>query len=225
MEVLFREFSNMLEEAHLITREGTMVDATFVDAPRQRNTREENQTIKDGEVPEEWKESANIHKIRQKDTDARWAKKNQETHYGYKNHVKADTKSKLVAGYSVTSASVHDSQALVELMDENDKILYADSAYVGEELHEKLPENLEIQVCEKGKRGTPLTEEQKESNRIKSKIRSRVEHIFGYMTGSMNGITLRSIGIERAKFNIGLTNLVYNICRYEILKRKEKIMG
>ena len=40
------------------------------------------------------------------------------------------------------------------------------------------------------------------------------------MTGSMHGITLRTIGIKRAKFNIGLTNLIYNICRYSIISRK-----
>lgn len=46
-----------------------------------------------------------------------------------------------------------------------------------------------------------------------------MEHIFGFMTGAMHGITVRSIGIVRAEFNIGLTNLIYNLCRYEFLHR------
>ena len=58
-------------------------------------------------------------------------------------------------------------------------------------------------------------------NRLKSKVRCRIEHIFGFMTNSMNGITIRSIGITLAWFQIGLTNLVYNICRYEFLKRPQ----
>ena len=62
-----------------------------------------------------------------------------------------------------------------------------------------------------------MTEEQKRSNREKSKTRCRIEHIFGYMTGAMHGISIRSIGIRRAEFNIGLMNLVYNICRYSCL--------
>ena len=94
---------------------------------------------------------------------------------------------------------------------------YADSAYSGEPIAEQLPENC---ICEKGYRGHSLTEEQKESNRRKSKIRCRIEHIFGFMTGAMHGITIRNIGITRAWFNIGLTNLIYNFCRYEFLKRK-----
>lgn len=77
----------------------------------------------------------------------------------------------------------------------------------------------------KSKAGRPLTDEQRESNRRKSKIRCRIEHVFGFITVSMHGLTVRSIGIKRAEFNIGLTNLVYNFCRYTILKRKEVYMG
>ena len=79
--------------------------------------------------------------------------------------------------------------------------------------------NCRNEICEKAQKGHPLTEEQKENNRRKSKIRCRIEHIFGFMTNSMHQITIRSIGITRAWFQIGLTNLVYNFCRYEFLKR------
>ena len=76
--------------------------------------------------------------------------------------------------------------------------------------------------CEKGYRGKPLTDEQKESNRKKSKTRCRIEHVFGFMTVSVHGLTIRSIGLDRAKFQIGLTNLVYYICRYSIISQKNK---
>ena len=65
-----------------------------------------------------------------------------------------------------------------------------------------------------------MTAEQKENNRRQSKIRCRIEHVFGFMTVSMRGLTVHTIGIQRAAFNIGLTNLVYNLCRYSILQRK-----
>ena len=216
---LFDAFTQQLEEAHIITHEGSIVDATFVDAPRQRNTREENACIKEGGTPEGWQSEENVHKLRQKDTDARWAKKGEELHYGYKNHVKADADSKIITDYVVTSANVHDSRVLPELVDETDKVLYADSAYSGKELQEILPETVECRIHEKGCRNHPLTEGQKAKNREKSKIRARIEHIFGYMTMSLHGLTVRSIGILRAKFNVGLTNLTYDPCRYEILSR------
>ena len=216
-EQLFDVFHQKLLDEHLILREGSIVDATFVEAPRQRNTREENKAIKEGKVPADWQkdEAKAKHKLSQKDTDARWTVKNKERHYGYKNHVKIDQKSKLIDKYTVTDASVHDSQAMETLVDEGDKEMYADSAYSGEPIAKMLAKKgIENQIHEKGYRNHPLTDEQKVLNRKKSKIRVRVEHVFGYMTNSMNGITVRSIGMDRARFNSGFTNLLYNICRY-----------
>jgi IS5 family transposase len=64
--------------------------------------------IKNGEIPEEWKTPENVNKLEQKDTDARWTKKGNEFHYGYKDHVKVDNKSKIIVDFTVTSANVHD---------------------------------------------------------------------------------------------------------------------
>ena len=225
MEELFNNFSFQLEQQGIISHKGTIVDATFVEAPRQRNTRDENQQIKEGKTPEDWVRPENVNKVRQKDTDARWTIKNKERHFGYKDHVKVDAESKLITSYSVTDASVHDSQALIGLIDEKDKVLYADSAYSGNPIAEELPEGIENQIHAKGYRNRPLSEKQKAENKRKSKTRSRIEHVFGYMTGTMQGITVRSIGIARAMFNIGLTNLVYNLCRYEILSRELQVTG
>ena len=69
-------------------------------------------------------------------------------------------------------------------------------------------------VNEKGYRNKPLTEKQRASNREKSKTRARVEHVFGFMEQSMNGLYLRSVGIVRATGIIGLINLTYNLFRY-----------
>ena len=116
MEKIFENFNSDLESKGLIMHEGKMVDASFTVAPRQRNTREENKAIKEGRGDELWND--NPHKKSHKDIDARWTKKNGETFYGYKNHAKVDTKSKFIKKYVVTDASVHDSQPLDELLDE-----------------------------------------------------------------------------------------------------------
>jgi len=80
-----------------------------------------------------------------------------------------------------------------------------------------------LHICEKGKKNAPLTPEQKESNRIKSKVRSRVEHVFGYMTRFMGGIYIRTIGIERAEREICGMNLAYNLKRIAFLVHSKKI--
>ena len=222
---LFDLFSAQLEDAGLITHTGTIVDATFVEAPRQHNHHNENEDIKKGNVPDAWKKPENIHKLRRKDMDARWTRKGREFHFGYKDHVKADADSKLITDYTVTPANVHDSQPMPTMINETDKAVYADSAYWGNVVAEALPQNVENCIQERGTKKQPLTEEQKASNRIKSKTRCRIEHIFGFMTNSMHGITVRSVGLARAEFNIGLTNLIYNLCRFEFLNRPVKTVG
>ena len=216
IEVLFNQFITYLGLKGLIFNEGKLVDASFTVAPRQRNTREENQKIKDGEGDDLWNDEPN--KKRHKDIDGRWTKKNNETFYGYKNHAKVDTKSKFIKKFVVTDASVHDSQALDLLLDEEDanQDLHGDSAYTGEEQEDTITKHKMInKVNEKGYRNKPLTEEQKLNNRQKSKTRARVEHVFGFMEQSMNGLFIRSVGIVRATGIIGLINLTYNLFRYE----------
>jgi IS5 family transposase len=220
VEELFAQFTSFLEEKELILNEGQMVDASFTVAPRQRNTREENKKIKNGEGHDLWKDKPN--KKKHKDIDARWTKKNGETFYGYKNHAKVDAKSKFINTYTVTDASVHDSQALDDLLTEKDKEqdLYADSAYTGEDQDKTIAKyEMKNKVHEKGYRNKPLSEEQKASNTKKSKIRARVEHVFGFMEQSMNGLVLKSVGILRATGIIGLINLTYNLFRYEQVRR------
>ena len=216
VEKIFTQFNNYLDSKGLIMNEGKMIDASFTVAPRQRNTREENKTIKEGKGDDLWNDKPN--KKKHKDTDARWTKKNGETFYGYKNHAKVDTKSKFIDKYKVTDASVHDSQALDDLLAEEDKgqDFHADSAYTGED-QEKVIDKYEMnnKVHEKGYRNKPLTDQQKANNKEKSKTRARVEHVFGFMEQSMNGLIVKSVGIKRATGIIGLINLTYNLFRYE----------
>jgi IS5 family transposase len=219
---LFAQFHKYLDDLGLFVNEGKIVDASFVEVPRQRNRKEENEKIKAGGGAELWNEQPK--KKRQKDIDARWTEKGGQKFFGYKDHAKIDTKSKLIDKYVITSAEVHDSQALEDLVEDKDsgQELHAESAYIGDPIDKMLKEKEIIpQIIERAFKGKPLTDEQKENNRIKSKIRCRVEHAFGFVTNSMNNFYIQSIGFQRAKGIIGLINLVYNICRYEQIVRLE----
>ena len=214
IEPIFNLFLAELEKLGLIINEGKIVDASFVEVPIQRNKREENKQIKEGNGTGLFGEKPNV-KV-QKDTDARWTKKGGTSYYGYKNHVKTDAKSKLVTQYLVTDASVHDSQVIGDLLGEKDEgeAFYADSAYTGQDHEETISgKGMVNQVCVKGYRNKPLTEEQMKGNREKSRVRSRVEHIFGFMEGSMNGMYLYNVGIKGIEAAIGLMNLTYNMFR------------
>ncbi len=217
---LFEKFTALLETHGLIAHEGKIIDASFVEAPRQRNSREKNKEIKAGKTPSDWDDKPN--KKRQKDVDARWTKKNNQTHFGYKDHAKVDNKHKFIDTYTTTAASVHDSQALDDLLTGKDEgqDLWADSAYTGEE-QENIIRKYKVnnKVHEKGYKNRPLTQAQKESNKEKSKTRARVEHVFGFMEQSMNKLYINSVGIKRAVGFVGLVNLTYNLFRYEQVTR------
>jgi len=209
---LFEAFNRQLAERGLLVKEGVMVDATFVEVPRQRNCREDNAKIKQGETPKEWLKQPR--KLAQKDVEARWTKKNDQTFYGYKDHVKVGAKTKLILTYLVTPASTHDSQPMPELIASGDSAVHADSAYVGEKIAaDLLAKGVHNYIHEKGTTANALTEEQQRANRRKSKTRARVEHPFAFMEKSLGRIYHRCIGLIRNKYQIGLMNLCYNLCR------------
>src|SRR5262249_32334375 len=117
------------EAAGYIARGGQIIDATIVSVPKQRNTKEENEAIKAGKMPEGWEKQPA--KNAQKDKDARWTKKNGESFYGYKNHLGVDKAHKLIRKWDATDASVHDSQKMDAVLDLSNtgKGVWADSAY------------------------------------------------------------------------------------------------
>ena len=220
VEELFGQFNHYLERHGYLARKGQIVDASIVPVPRQRNTREENAAIKEGETPEGWERQS--HKRVQKDTDARWTKKHGKSYYGYKNHVSVDNGEKLIRRFEVTDASVHDSQVFDELLDSNNTSakVWGDSAYRSAETEENLSgSGYRSQIHHKGKRNRPLSKHKQAINRRRSQVRARVEHVFGFQQNSMGGKFIRTIGIVRARAKIGLTNLGYNLKRYCWLER------
>lgn len=214
VDALFDAFDAHLKAQGWLAMGGQMIDASIVPVPRQRNTRDENAAIKAGETPEGWDD--NPATSRQKDTDARWTKKHGKAHFGYKNHVNVDRRHKLVRRYTVTDASVHDSQALDGLLDDDNTAsdVWADSAYRSAEIEDKLvARGLKSRIHRRAHRNRPLTEREKQGNRTRSKVRARVEHVFGAQSNDMGGTLLRCIGITRARARIGLRNLAYNMRR------------
>jgi len=90
------------------------------------------------------------------------------------------------------------------LEEDENQTLYADSAYTGANQEQAIIDRkMSNQVCEKGYRNNPLTAEQQANNRIKSKTRARVEHVFGFMKQSMRGLYIWSVGLPRATGILG----------------------
>jgi IS5 family transposase len=215
-EKLFKQFDRFLRDNGFSAKKGQIVDASIVRAPRQRNSRDENKQIKQGQMPKGWTDAKKC----QKDTDARWVKKNGQNQFGYKNHIEIDVKHKLIRKYAVTDAAIHDSQVFETLLDKHNSSqdVWADSAYRSTEKLEHLRKHgFREHIQRKGCRYKKLTEREMSGNYTRSKTRSRVEHIFGVQTQRAGTLLIRTIGKVRATTKIGLRNLAFNIERYCML--------
>jgi IS5 family transposase len=220
IHTLFDRFGQHLAAKGYIARGGQIVDATIVSAPKQRNTREENNTVKNGDTPEDWEKKPA--KNRQKDKDARWTKKHGKSFYGYKNHVDVDKAHKLIRKWDATDASPHDSQKLDDVLDPTNtsKEVWADSAYRSAAIEQRLKEKgYRSRIHRRAARNRPLSQTQEAANTVRSKVRARVEHVFGHQENSMGRKIVRTIGMARARFKIGMMNLGYNIRRLVQLER------
>lgn len=220
IDKLFERFSQHLQAKGYLARGGQIIDATIVSAPKQRNSRDENDKVKTGQTPEDWEN--NPAKNRQKDKDARWTKKHGRSYYGYKNHVGVDKAHKIIRKWTATDASPHDSQHLDDILDDANtaKDVWADSAYRSAEIEARLRgRGLKSRIHRRGARNRPLSEAQMAANTMRSKVRARVEHVFGHQENSMGRKIVRTIGMARAKFKIGMMNLGYNISRLVQLER------
>ena len=214
---------------------GQIVDASLIAAPRQRNTEEEKKAIRERRVPEEWKDKPA--KLRQKDRDARWTVKFTKAKpredgstpldlaipvFGYQNHISIDCEFGLIRRWSATDAAAYEGARLRKgLLDKSNTAsgVWADTAYRSKANEEFMEKNGFVsRVHRKKPKGRVMPEATRRANNAKSKIRSRVEHVFAAQKDRMD-LFIRTIGIARATTKIGLANLVYNIKRLLFLRR------
>jgi transposase, IS5 family len=236
VDALFQQFDAALRDAGFLAMSGQIVDATIVAAPKQRNTIAEKQAIKEGRIPEGWKDKPA--KLAQKDRDARWTVKYTKAKvredgsvppvdlaipaFGYKNHVSIDRAHGLIRKWTATHAAAHDGARLEDVLDRANTAseVYADTAYRSAKNEAMLSRRGFIsRIHRKKPKGKPMPERTRIANAQKSKVRSAVEHVFAHQKGLMS-LRVRTIGLARARFKIGLANLAYNMRRFVWLRER-----
>jgi len=236
IETLFERFDAMLRAAGYIAMSGQIVDSSLIAAPKQRNTKEEKDEIKAGRVPPDWRDKPA--KLQQKDRDARWTVKFTKAKpqtdgtmppvdiaipaFGYQNHISIDVRHGLIRKWLATDAAAYEGARLREgLLDKTNtsKSVWADTAYrsnANEAFMDK--QGFISRVHRKKPKGRAMPEATRRANNLKSKVRSRVEHVFAEQKSRMR-LFIRTIGIARATTKIGLANLAYNMKRLIYLDR------
>jgi len=228
IDKLFARFDKVLIEKGYLAMSGQIMDASIVPAPKQRNSDGEQQAIKEGRVPEDWRDKPA--KLRQKDRDARWTVKFSKARpredgveqrdlavpaFGYKNHISTDRRHGLIRKWTVTDAAAHDGARLKDLLDKSNtaSAVWADTAYRSKKNEASMEKNGFVsQVHRKKPKGRPMPERTSKANGRKSKVRAKVEHVFAAQKHRM-GLFVRTVGIQRARTKIGLANLAYNMQR------------
>ena len=160
-EKLFEAVNLHLASRGLKLSAGTIVDATIIHAPSSTKNRE-----------------------KKRDPEMHSTKKGNQYYFGMKVHVGVDKESKQVHSLVTTPANVHDSTRIGELLHGEEKEVRGDSAYMGktEEIRTKAPRAVDY-TQKRATKHKKLTEEEKEQNRLLSKVRSRVEQVFSVVTG------------------------------------------
>nr|WP_045859521.1 IS5 family transposase [Teredinibacter purpureus] len=172
---LFRLVNAYLQENGLKLNRGTIVDATIIDAPRSTKN-----------------------KARQRDPDMKSTQKGGQWYFGMKAHIGVDSQTKLIHSVRVTSANVHDSQVLGDLLHGEGRRVYGDSAYTGQKSQIKASaQHAKDFTHKRGRRNHPLTNKERQENRNKSKIRPRVEHLFGVIKHQFGFRKVRYKGLAK----------------------------
>lgn len=237
LDALFKRLDQAINAAGYLPRGGQILDATLVAAPRQRTTDGEKAQIKAGKsAAEVWPDKPA--KARQKDVDGRWTVKFSKAKtrndgapqvdiaipvYGYKSHLSIDRTHGIIRGQLTTDAAQHDGARLREglvVRTNTARDVWADSAYRSAENEDWLTDHGMIsRIHRKKPRGRPMPSRTRRANGRKSVMRSKVEHVFAHQKTRMR-LTIRTIGIARARAAVTLANMAFNMTRWRWLNSR-----
>jgi len=238
MDDLFARFDLALTERGYLALGGQLIDASIIEAPKQRLTVEEKQRVRAGKRP-----SWPVAKARHKDIQARWTVKRGRVKkkpgptlesreqltegllipaFGYKNHINVDRRHRLIRKFQVTHAAAHDGARLPELLNPEavDRRVWADTAYRSKANEAALAAaGRRSMIHFKKPQGRAMPGPHVRANRTRSAVRSAVEHVFGEQKARMK-LFVRTIGLARATRKIGMVNIAYNMRRLVWLERQ-----
>jgi IS5 family transposase len=192
---LLAEVNRQLDAKGLILRRGTLIDATILEAAVRPPTGDA------GEVSE-------------RDPQAGWTKKNGKSRFGYKAHAAVDEGSGIVREAVMTPADVHDSVPADDLVQGDERAVYADKAYDSEARRAGLRERgIAPRIMHKARRNRPLKPWQVAFNRAVAPIRAGVERLFATMKRAYGHRRVRYLGLARNDVQLQALCVAINLRR------------
>ncbi len=187
---MFEDINRYLKASGIKVAGGTIVDASIIAAP-----------------------SSTKNKTKARDPEMHQTRKGNQWYFGMKMHIGVDSRSKVIHSVVTTAANVHDSRVVASLLHGREKRVWGDSAYAGQGTAiRKRAKKAKLFINKRAYRNTPLSEKDRETNRRKSSIRSRVEHLFGTIKGQFGFVKVRYRGLFKNRHRVhvlcGLANLL-----------------
>lgn len=206
LEIVFNKVKASMIAKNLILNEGTLVDATLIHASEPKRKRDENGKVISNKAA---------------DSDATYTSKRGVKHHGYKVHIATDT-SGVIKEIRTTTAKVHDSQMIDELIENETKAVFADSGYMSKERKRSLrSKGVFAGIIERRVRGqSELRAKQSRNNQRFSKIRAIVEMPFAFIKRLMNYTETRYIGLHKNTQHVYLIAAAYNLRRMPNLMQR-----
>ena len=170
---------------------GTIVDATIIHAPSSTKNREQK-----------------------RDEEMHQTKKGNQWYFGMKAHVGVDSKTKLIHSVVATPANVADATVLPALLHGQETRVWGDQAYRGqtEVIHACAP-NAKDFTNRRYRYQDQIDERERRKNRVKSKVRSKVEHVFGVMKLKFGFVKVRYRGLAKNAHRLFVTSALVNLFR------------
>jgi len=168
---------------------GTIVDATIIAAPPSTKNKD-----------------------KARDPEMRQTKKGNQWHFGMKAHIGVDSKNKLIHSVVATAANTHDSQVIGDLLHGEETRVWGDSAYTGqgEAIANVAPLARDLTNA-KACRNRALTQRQRESNRRKSSVRAKVEHVFFVIKRVFGFTHVRYRGLDKNANRLFVASALANL--------------
>lgn len=191
-EKFFKIMNKVLDKNNLIIKEGTILDATIINAPRSTKNQ-------DGK----------------RDREMSSTKKGNNWYFGMKAHIGVDHRSGIVHSIKTTTAKVHDKRMQSDLLHGQEKAIFGDKGYYKEDDKREMREKgIFCGITDKAKRGHTLSNKQKRRNNKLSSVRAKVEHPFRVVKCQFGYTKLRYKGLLKNTMQLyvlfGLANLYMN---------------
>lgn len=188
-KILFKAVKRHLEDKNMTIKNGTIVDATIVAASSSTKNNE-----------------------KKRDPEMSSTKKGDKWHFGMKAHIGVDSKIGIVHTLETSTAKVHDSVVMEELLHGEEKAVFGDKGYANNEAKKQAREKgIFWGILDKARRNQALSSSQQKKNKKLSRVRAIVEHPFQVIKCQWKYTKVRYKGLLKNTLQLYTLFALYNL--------------